>query len=106
LYQHRPLDVAPSFPDFGTMAYNVVLSPDQPGQPTLLGLYDPESPWTPTVTLSSTPARQPTELTVHANIDNTTMLVNLSSAQWTYLHGYMTGYYWYSHCVFCLRSGS
>lgn len=99
LYQHQPLTVYPgSLSDAGTLAYNVVLSPDQPGQPILLGLYDPQSPWSRTVTLSSTPARQPTELIIRAGI-NGSELVNLSSAQWTYLHGYVTGYYWYNHCV-------
>ncbi|MDQ1745366.1 MAG: hypothetical protein QOE23_3705 [Pseudonocardiales bacterium] len=101
LYQHQPLTLYPQAYDFGTIAYNVVLSPDQPAQPTLLGLYDPEAPWKPTVTLSSTSARQPTELTVHLGIDGGSELVNLSGAQWTYLHGWVTGYYDYAHCVNC-----
>jgi hypothetical protein len=101
LYQHRPLTVYPHLPTFETLAYNIVLSPDRPGQPTLLGLYSPERPWSPTVTLSSTPARQPTELTVYTGASGEATLVNLSSATWTYLHGYLTGYYWYMHCVAC-----
>ncbi len=101
LSQHLPLALyAPGY-DFGDLAYNIVLSPDQPSQPTLLGLYDSGSAWTPTVTLSSTPARQPTELVVNENVAGPPMLVNLSSAQATYLHGYMTGMYWYNHCVAC-----
>ncbi len=101
LNQHQPLALYP--PDFGdgTVAYNIVISPDQPGQPTLLGLYDSGSGWNPTVTLSSTPARQPTELIVHQNVEGYPTLVNLSSAQTTYLHAYVTGYYWYGTCVYC-----
>jgi hypothetical protein len=106
LYQHRPLSWPPNHVgDLGNLAYNVVLSPDQPGQPTLLGLYYSGSPWTPTVTLSSTPARQPTELIVRASAEGFPTLVNLSGAQWTYLHGYLTGFYGYNYCVSCLRSG-
>ncbi|MBV9822581.1 MAG: hypothetical protein JO144_10110 [Actinobacteria bacterium] len=101
LYQHQPLSLYPQAYDFGTIAYNVVLSPDQPAQPTLLGLYDPERPWTPTVTLSSTPLRQPTELTVHLGSNGGSELVNLSGAQRTYLHGWVTGYYDQAHCVNC-----
>ncbi|HST49475.1 hypothetical protein [Jatrophihabitans sp.] len=98
---HRPLSPRMPFYDFGTLAYTVVLSPDQPSQPTLLGLYDVGSPWTPTVTLSSTAARQPSESTVHESFEGAPTLVNLSTAQTTYLHGYLTGYYWYLHCVSC-----
>ncbi|HEV2888335.1 MAG TPA: hypothetical protein VGX49_15595 [Jatrophihabitans sp.] len=98
LYQHQPLSLL-GMRDFGDIAYNVVISPDQPGQPSLLGLYDSGSAWTPTVTLSSTPARQPTELIVNANIGGSVTLVNLSSSKWTYLHGYVTGTYYYNHCV-------
>ncbi|HEV2887109.1 MAG TPA: hypothetical protein VGX49_09390, partial [Jatrophihabitans sp.] len=98
---HQPLALGMPFYDFGTLAYTIVLSADQPSQPTLLGLYDSGSPWTPTVTVSSTAARQPTELIVHEGIEGGPTLVNLSNVQTTYLHGYMTGYYWYLHCVFC-----
>jgi hypothetical protein len=101
LYQHRPLSVYSRVPTFETLAYNVVISNDRPAQPALLGLYNAEVPWTPTVTLSSTPARQPTELTVYSGAEASATLVNLSSATWTYLHGYLTGYYWYYHCVAC-----
>ena len=99
LYQHQPLPLYPGTADFTWMARTIVLSPDQPSQPTLLGLYDSGSPWNPTVTLSSTPARQPSELTLSENIGGWGTLVNLSSAEWTNLHGYVTGYYWYNHCV-------
>lgn len=99
LYRHQPLPLYPGTGDFTVIASSIVLSPDQPGQPTLLGLYDSGSPWNPTVTLSSTPARQPSELIVHETIGGWVTLVNLSSAEWTNLHGYVTGYYWYNHCV-------
>ena len=101
LYQHRPLIAYPDVPTFETLAYNIVISPDRPAQPTLLGLYNAERPWSPTVTLSSTPARQPTELTVYTGVGAGATLVNFSSATWTYLHGYLTGYYSYYHCVAC-----
>ncbi|MDQ1742806.1 MAG: hypothetical protein QOE23_1145, partial [Pseudonocardiales bacterium] len=101
LVGHQPLPLFPGVGDFTEMAYTVVVSPDQPSQPTLLGLYDSGSPWKPTVTLSSTAARQPTELIVHASLDGWITLVNLSSAPATYLHAYLTGYYWYNHCVAC-----
>jgi len=99
LSQHQPLALYPPGYDFGDVAYNIVISPDQPDQPTLLGLYDSGSAWTPTVTLSSTPARQPTELVVNVNLKGYPTLVNLSGARTTYLHGYLTGIYWYNHCV-------
>jgi hypothetical protein len=51
--------------------------------------------------VSTTPAGQSTELTVHAGFNETVTLVNLTSATWTYLHGYTTGYYWQFHCVSC-----
>ncbi len=105
LYQRQPLPLFPGVGDFGNLAYNIVVSPDQPGLPTLLGLYDADSPWTPTVTLSSTPARQPTELTVRAGFEHGPALVNLAGATWPYAHAYLTGYYWYNHCVACLNSG-
>ncbi len=101
LYQHRPLTAYPDLPAFETLAYNIVISNDRPAQPALLGLYNAERPWNATVTLSSTPARQPTELTVYTGVYGSATLVNLSSATWTYLHGYLTGYYWYMHCVSC-----
>lgn len=101
LYQQQPLTLYTGVTDDPTLAYNIVLSPDQPGQPTLLGLYNPQSPWNRTVTLSSTPARQPTELTVNLRIEDKAELVNLSGAQETYLHGYVTGYYWFFPCAYC-----
>ncbi|HEX8079895.1 MAG TPA: hypothetical protein VF557_06765 [Jatrophihabitans sp.] len=101
LFQQQPLPLYLGVTDELTLAYNIVLSPDQPGQPTLLGLYNPHSPWSRTVTLSSTPARQPTELTINKRVEDTVELVNLSGAQETYLHGYVTGYYWFLTCVYC-----
>ena len=48
--------------------------------------------------LSSTPGRQPTKLLVHTNVIAEATLVNLSGATWTYLHGWVTGYYWHPFC--------
>jgi hypothetical protein len=102
LYQHRPFTVHPPAALFQTLAYNIVLSDDRPEQPALLGMYDPESPWSGSVSVSSTPAGQTTELAVHAGVDISVTLVNLTTATWTYLHGYMTGFYYQRHCgVLC-----
>ncbi|HTZ44917.1 MAG TPA: hypothetical protein VMB79_13725 [Jatrophihabitans sp.] len=101
LYQHRPVTEYPPVPAFETLAYNLVLSDDRPGEPAMLGMYDPESPWNGSVTVSSTPAGQTTELAVHAGTEDSVSLANLTAAQWTLLHGYLTGYYWMFHCVAC-----
>jgi hypothetical protein len=101
LYQHGPLDLSPPSDWPGTLAYNIVLTNDRPGQPALLGMYDSDYPWKSTVTVSSTPAGQTTELAVNAFWENKLTLVNLTSAQWTYLHGYMTGFYEEFHCANC-----
>ncbi|MFL6161061.1 MAG: hypothetical protein ACJ74U_02415 [Jatrophihabitantaceae bacterium] len=103
LYQHQPLNVGLGVAGDGysALAYNLILTNDRPGQPALLGAYDPEYPWNRTVTVSTTPAGQTTERAIPAGPEDTLTLVNLTSAQWTYLHGYTTGYYWYFHCTFC-----
>jgi hypothetical protein len=105
LHQHQPLSVNPGYPSsvYWSLAYNMILTNDRPGQPALLGAYNSPDSSKSTVTVSSTPAGQTTELTFPTSVypeDNLT-LVNRTSAQWTYLHGYTTGYYWYFHCTFC-----
>jgi len=103
LYQHRPLDAdPPGISAYWALAYNMVLTNDRPGQPALLGAYDPDYAWHPTVTVSSTPAGQTTELAIPPGLNQSTLtLENLTGAQWTYLHGFVTGYYWYFHCANC-----
>jgi hypothetical protein len=78
------------------LAYNLVVSSDQPGQPAALALYNPQSPWNGSPTDFSSPALQPTELSVHANPDNTVVLRNLYDAPLTEVHVWLTGYYWHS----------
>lgn len=79
-----------------TLAYNFVTSSDRPGQPVALALYDPHSAWSGSPTLSSSPALQPTELSVHADADRTVELRNLYDAPYTWLHLWLTGYYHHS----------
>lgn len=76
------------------LAYNFVTSSDLPGQPAALALYDPQSSWSGSPSASSSLALQPTELSVHANVDNTVTVRNLYDAPITVLHVYLTGYYW------------
>ncbi|MDQ1744478.1 MAG: hypothetical protein QOE23_2817 [Pseudonocardiales bacterium] len=76
-------------------AYNFVVSSDRPGQPAALALYDPQYPWSGSATVSSSLALQPTELSVHACTENTVRLRNLYDAPETWLHVYLTGYYWH-----------
>ncbi|MFL6163099.1 MAG: hypothetical protein ACJ74U_12820 [Jatrophihabitantaceae bacterium] len=99
LYQHQPLIVNPGFFGYWTLAYNVILTNDRPGQPAQLGAYAPDYPWHRTVTVSTTPAGQTTERVIGAGSEQVLTLVNLTSAQSTYLHGYVTGYYWYFYCT-------
>lgn len=56
-----PLTVHPGISGYWALAYNMILTNDRPGQPALLAAYDPEYPWNPTVTMSTTPAGQTTE---------------------------------------------
>jgi hypothetical protein len=100
LYQHQPLIVNPGFFGYWILAYNVILTNDRPGQPAQLGVYNPAYPWHRTVTVSTTPAGQTTERVIGASSEQVLTLVNLTSAQSTYLHGYVTGYYWYFYCTY------
>ncbi|HEY0166720.1 MAG TPA: hypothetical protein VGB75_06725 [Jatrophihabitans sp.] len=75
-------------------AYNIVVSTDRPGQPSLLGLYNADAPWSGSATVSSSPALQPSELTVAAGAHGTIALRNLYDAPETWLHAYVTGYYY------------
>ncbi|HEU5269702.1 MAG TPA: hypothetical protein VFU36_07245 [Jatrophihabitans sp.] len=105
LYQHQPLsvDAGEASNVYWSLAYNMILTDDRPWQPALLGAYNSPDRSTSTVTMSSTPAGQTTELTVPTSVypEGNLTLVNRTSATWTYLHGYVTGYYWYYHCAFC-----
>jgi len=76
------------------LAYNFVVSSDRPGQPAALALYNPQSPWSGSPTVFSTLALQPTELSLRAGTDNTVTVRNLYDAPETWLHVYLTGYYW------------
>lgn len=105
LYQHQPLsvDAGEASNVYWSLAYNIILTDDRPWQPALLGAYNSPDRSTSTVTMSSTPAGQTTELTFLTSVypEGNLTLVNRTSATWTYLHGYVTGYYSYYHCVNC-----
>lgn len=74
-------------------AYNIVVSNDRPGQPALLGLTDADGPWRGSATVSSSPALQPSELTVTAGATDTVTVRNLFRAPSTWLRAWSTGYY-------------
>ncbi|HST49474.1 hypothetical protein [Jatrophihabitans sp.] len=74
-------------------AYDIVVSNDRPWQPALLGLTDADGPWRGSATVSSSPALQPSELTVPAGGTDTVTVRNLFSAPSTWLHAWLTGYY-------------
>ena len=62
LYQHQPLSVDAGYASnvYWSLAYNMILSNDRPGQPALLGAYNSPDPWTNTVICPPPrPARPP-----------------------------------------------
>jgi hypothetical protein len=87
------LPVSPAAPSSQVTAYNIVVSTDRPGQPALLGLYDADAPWRGSATVSSSPALEPSELTVPAGVNDTVAVRNLFDAPQTWLHAWLTGYY-------------
>jgi hypothetical protein len=95
LHGRTPTNLAasPAAPSSQVTAYNIVLSTDRPGQPTLLGLYDADAPWSGSATVSSSPWLQPSELTVAAGATDTIAVRNLFDAPETWLHSWLTGYY-------------
>lgn len=92
LHGRTPTNLPVSQGSQGT-AYNIVVSTDRPGQPALLGLYDADAPWSGSATVSSSPALQPSELTVPAGATDTVAVRNLFDAPQTWLHAWLTGYY-------------
>jgi hypothetical protein len=94
------IEVPVPVPSLQVFAYNIVMSSDRPAQPTLLGLYQGELPWNGSATVSSSATRQPSELTVPAGLTDyseSVVLRNLYDAPQTWLHAWVTGYYWFQY---------
>jgi hypothetical protein len=93
------IDIPVPVPSLEVFAYNLVVSSDRPAQPTLLGLYQRRLPWNGSPTVSSSATRQPSELTVQAGLTDSESVVlrNLYDAPQTWLHAWVTGYYWFQY---------